>query len=82
MLSFRRTTQSGYSPVRSSARSPAVDLPLPHDLRLLPGRKVSVDLQNGVCLPPGHFGQLSLKRTSLGGMRLLLHADLLRQYLY
>jgi hypothetical protein len=35
-----------------------------------------------VCLPPGHFGQLSLKRTSLGGMRLLLHADLLRQYLY
>jgi hypothetical protein len=59
-----------------------VDLLLPHSLQLLPGRKVSVDLQNEVFLPPGHFGQLTLKRSTLGGMKLLLHADLLRQYTF
>ncbi len=76
MLSFRRTTISGPFPVRCSNRSPAVDLPLPHALQLLPGRKVTVDLENGVCLPPGHFGQLTLKRSNLVGISLLLHADL------
>jgi hypothetical protein len=79
MLSFRRTTLSAPSPIRCSTRSPAVDLCLPHSIQLLPGKKVSVDLQNGVILPPGHFGQLSLKRSNLAGMRLLLHADLIRE---
>jgi hypothetical protein len=77
LLSFTRTTLNGSQPARSDPRSPAVDLPLPLTVRLLPGRKVSVDLMTGVCLPTGHFGLLSLNRSRLAGMNVLLHADLL-----
>jgi dUTPase len=77
MLCFNRTTDEARAPSRGSKGACGLDLPLPHAVTILPGKKVTIDLNLQVCLPEGHFGLLKLRSGAARRYALTLHAGVI-----
>ena len=77
MLSFYRDTEQAYSPARGSKYAAGVDLYLPSDVSLKPGRKVSIDLHVSVALPGPEFcGLLKLRSGAARRYDISIHEGL------
>ena len=77
MLCFSKTALEGQAPSRGSALACGLDLPLPHDVTILPGQKVTVDTYIAVSLPPGHCGLLKLRSGAARRFTLVLHGGVI-----
>jgi dUTPase len=61
MLSFEKAAEQARTPYRGSAGACGLDLPLPHNVSILPSQRVEIDLYLKVRLPVGCFGLLKLR---------------------